>query len=298
MAAFCALTVTLGANASLAGQQPAHGTFHQAYPLSANGSVSIDNASGDIQVVAWDRQTVQVDATLCAPSPDQLNALKITAHSTPNALDVTTTYPRRYSDGSFWEWLFSPRGTNATDGCDKQPQVSYVVHLPSHARVTLASVSGDIAASGVTGQLTLRDTSGDVSATDAGDVWAEAVSGDVTVTKAQGRCETDETSGRTVLRDTSGVIAAHSVSGDIRLEQAAGKVGVSSTSGDIDVRSFRGVAQLRTTSGDISLTLVRSTGVALEASTMSGTIKSDVPLRPGAPLYARTLSGDISASFL
>ena len=298
MVAFCGLMVAFGADAGRASQQPARGTFHHAYPLSANGSVSIDNTSGDIRVIGWDRQTAQVDATLCAPSLDQLRALKITANSTPDSLDVTTSYPRWSSNGSFWDWLFSPRDANATNRCDEQPQVSYVVHLPVGARVNLSSVSGDISADGVAGQLTLRDVSGDVTALDTGDVYAAAVSGDVSVTHAQGKCETRETSGRTVVRDASGVVAAHSVSGDIGLDSVAGKIDASSTSGDINVSTFRGIAQLRTTSGDITLTVVRTKGAALEASTVSGEIKSEVPLRPGAPMYARSVSGDIAARFL
>ncbi len=36
--------------------------FHQSYPLTAGGRVSLSNLNGKVRVTAWDRNEVRVDA--------------------------------------------------------------------------------------------------------------------------------------------------------------------------------------------------------------------------------------------
>src|SRR4030095_8224428 len=46
--------------------------FHQTYPLSLTGRVSLENINGDVQIKVWDRAAVQVDAVKRAHRRDRL----------------------------------------------------------------------------------------------------------------------------------------------------------------------------------------------------------------------------------
>src|SRR5919112_521771 len=51
--------------------------FHQSYPLSAQGRVTLKNISGAVRITAWDRAEVRVDAVKRALTRERLNEAKI-----------------------------------------------------------------------------------------------------------------------------------------------------------------------------------------------------------------------------
>ena len=290
-------TVALAAFALLAlsparsADAPARSEFHHSYSLTATGTMSIDDDRGDIHVVGWNANHVQVDATLCAPSQRSLADIRVDVDSSPTALNIQTIYPRQVSDISFWRSF-------TDNGCGNGMAVTYTVRVPAGAHIRLSTKSGDIDARSLSGPLKARTTSGDIQAQNVGDVTLSTVSGDATVTHGRGTYDVGETSGRTILRDVTGTVSSQSVSGDVNLDRVIGKAVVTTTSGDITAHAYRGVARLRSVSGDVQLTLVRGSGVSMSATSVHGEIQSDVPLRPEAPVDVQTVSGDITAHFI
>jgi hypothetical protein len=291
-AALAATLALLALSPVHASDAPARREFHHTYPLNANGSVDIDDDRGDIHVVGWNADRVQVDAKLCAPTSRELAAMNVAVESSYTAVTVQTVYPRESFTGWSWGELFT------NDGCSGGMAVDYVVHVPTHARVKLTTRSGDIDARTLAASLYARSTSGDIQVQDVGDAALFTVRGDITVIRDRGVCDVDETSGHAIFRDVTGSVTSSSVSGDIDLDQVTGKAVIRTTSGDIRARAYRGVARLRSVSGDIELTLVRGDGVSISASTVHGEIESDVPLTSQAPVNVETVSGDITARFL
>ena len=283
-----ALLAVCSAGAAYGAGEPARSEFHHLYPLSPTGSFAINDERGSIRIIGWERNAVQVDARECAPTADELRDLTISVASHPNAISVQTIYPPR-SGGPF-SWV---RLLGWSTWCNERPEVDYIVHVPQRAALKLASVSADMTVTGPVGSLGVDTTSGDLSATDVRDVSTMSESGDVTITRGRGTFSDTTVSGDLLFNDAAGDITINSTSGEVRLYSVSGKAVVTTTSGDITARSFSGIARLDSTSGDVSLTLVRGKGIALSASTVSGDIHSDVPMRSGAPVDVRTISGDI-----
>jgi hypothetical protein len=290
----CALIGVGGAAAARAADSPARGEFHHSYPLSSNGSFTIDDDRGSIRIIAWDKSSVQIDATQCAPTQAALAHLTISVDAKRDGLDVHTLFPPPYTGlDSFWHYL----GWHTTS-CDQNAQVDYVIRLPAKARLAITTASADVDVAGVSGTMRVDTASGDITASDGRDATISTSSGDISVNQAHGTFATTSTSGDVLFNDVSGDITVDSTSGDVGLYRVSGKVVVVTTSGNITARSFSGIARLNSTSGDVSMTLVRGNGVALSASTSSGDIESDVPQRSGAPVSVRTQSGDISVRSL
>ena len=73
LTALSALVVLLTAASTVMTQQGEllREEFHQTYPLSAGGRISLENINGAVRVTAWDRNEVKVDAVKTAYRRDR-----------------------------------------------------------------------------------------------------------------------------------------------------------------------------------------------------------------------------------
>src|SRR5947209_19723899 len=69
--------------------------FHQTYPLTADGRVSLTNINGDVRVAAWDRNEIKVDAVKRAYTQERLREAKINVEAGPSSVNIETEYPNR-----------------------------------------------------------------------------------------------------------------------------------------------------------------------------------------------------------
>jgi hypothetical protein len=67
--------------------------FHQNYPLEKQGTVSLENVNGNVQIMTWDREEVKVDAVRSAKKQEQLDEVKIEVDSKPDRIGIKTKYP-------------------------------------------------------------------------------------------------------------------------------------------------------------------------------------------------------------
>ena len=164
------------ATASPAEKSAATGDLHQdislAYPLTANGSFSLDDQNGGITITGWDQNEVEIKAVKHGGSQAELAAVKIDVDATADRVAVHTRLPSGGSGfhwGLSWPWL----KTQSHD-------VDYVIKVPQHAQLTgIDSVNGQIHISGV-----------------GGDIKASNVNGQTRVADAAGGLKLDTTNGR------------------------------------------------------------------------------------------------------
>lgn len=167
--------------------------FHQTYPLSADGRVSLSNINGGVRISAWDRNEVKVDAVKRAYTQERLREAQIKIDNSASSIHIETEYPDYHwngRDGERWEnpasveyTLTVPRGARIED-------VSLVngglniegLTGPVHA----SSVNGKIVARGLTGSVNLSVVNGRLEATldrlnESGTVTLSAVNGTLIV---------------------------------------------------------------------------------------------------------------------
>src|ERR1043166_3940273 len=66
--------------------------FHQTYPLTADGRVSLQNINGGVRISAWDRNEVKVDAVKHARSQQRLDEAEIEVDAADNYVSIRTQY--------------------------------------------------------------------------------------------------------------------------------------------------------------------------------------------------------------
>jgi hypothetical protein len=160
-----------------------------------------------------------------------------------------------------------------------------------YGKVSARTASGDIRLGDVSGKLELKTASGDVAfeSLESEKAALVTVSGDVEI----GRVDAQ--------------LMLRTVSGDVEFGATRGAVTVSTTSGDVDIRGLEtGELKIQSVSGDVRVAVARGTQVFIDATSVSGDLRSELSMSPetppaengaGAevvPVYVKTVSGDVA----
>ncbi len=280
--------------------------FQKVEKLALDGKVYLNNVSGDVKVLTWDRDEVKIDA-LKISKADSLEKAK------ENAALVTIEVGR--NDGRL-EIL-----TKYPEGSHKKLSVSvkYDLTIPAKADIEVRNISGDVWAESIGGYAKLNSVSGDVTfMKGAKGGYIVTVSGDLEVEDIKGDIKIKGTSGDITLTNQLGSVSAETVSGDIELKGVTGakSIDVGVISGDITYEGALekdGRYSFQSHSGDVEVSLPENAAFEFSCRTFSGGIKSDFKMivemmgnlkrhkndirgevnGGGADLNIETFSGDI-----
>jgi hypothetical protein len=214
--------------------------------LTSTGAprVRVENHAGLIEVVAWERDAIEVQVEKSAPDPEGLDRLQVEISGGPDEVLVTSGATEPQLDSWVDFKLRCPRGTSL----DLHNASGEVLVSGFYGASRVATASGPIHTARMHGTATLTSTSGSIKgAVLEGTVYARSASGDV-------------------------VLQGHLGSGH-RLETASGSIDIDSVNGSVDARSasgsirvvgkLTGRSSIRTGSGDIRVRLLEGSSVRL-----------------------------------
>lgn len=122
--------------------------FAQTYPLDADGSIRVENVNGTVEIVAWDKNEVSLQAEKSARSDEGLARLHLKIESDNRRLSVKTEHEKKWK---FWD--------------NENAQVRYTLRVPASARLErVAVVNANIRISGVKGDIHLESVNGNIDA--------------------------------------------------------------------------------------------------------------------------------------
>jgi len=128
--------------------------FHQTYPLSPTGRISLENINGGVQIKVWDRSEVQVDAIKKAYRRDRLTEARIEVNATEENITIKTEYP--YHNLNF---------RSDERRYDNPATVEYSLTVPRKAVLqSIEMVNGSIDIEGVEGSVKASSINGHVNA--------------------------------------------------------------------------------------------------------------------------------------
>jgi len=211
----CLLALLAGSlNASIIGTSRAE--FRASFALIPNGRVVVQNLYGDVQITAWDRDEVLVQATKHSDDPHRLNDAQIVVDSSSGLVSIHTQYT----------------GSDA----EHPASVEYHIMVPRGANLeNVKLINGGLSLSGMTGPVKASSVNGSIK--------AEKMSGQTELSTVNGYLEADF---QRVSRCHS--ISLTTVNGPIRLSLPSGagvNVSAQNLSGGIDAdfgRSWRAPA--------------------------------------------------------
>jgi hypothetical protein len=134
--------------------------FRQSYTLNPNGRVVVQNLYGDVQITAWDRDQVLVQAFKKSADPRQLDDARVVVDSSSDLVSIHTQYA----------------GADA----EHPASVDYRIMVPRTARLEdVRLINGGLSISGV-----------------AGFIKASSVNGSIHAEKLEGQAELSTVNGR------------------------------------------------------------------------------------------------------
>lgn len=265
----------------------------KSFPLTQEGSVSVENVAGNILIHSWDKEQVKMIATKSVgtvweeQAEKLLDDIEIEIITKKSQLSINTRYPI----SSWWNQITS---------LSSAPRIDYELWVPLNATVQIKSVSGNI-------QIKEKNN----------DIKVETVSGDIELSDIWGNIEVSTISGDINIQNSEGTIMAKSVSGDIKIIETKGAVSsINTTSGDIwveleEIDNTSSGMNFSSISGDIDLFLPESIEADIDIQTVSGKISTDFKIAVqetlgkrgkvqgtigagGVRIKFKTTSGDIS----
>ena len=302
-----ALTVLAASTACTRVRTPLAVHESRTFPAAPDKLVRLDVGSLDVHVKVADVPAITATLDLDARSSSRGAAARWIANHTPvfedSASELSVRLPSRHGG------IFLIGYLNGRARLD--------LEVPPACRLELRTSSGDIDLEGgapVAGTVRVTTSSGDVSvAGGARELIARSSSGDVRVTRQPlAALEADTSSGNVTLESGAQRALVETSSGDIRLESLAGSLSTTASSGDVSASWERLAAgasvRVHTSSGDVRLRLPAGTALAGEATTTSGSLRSDfagargrrghrIEFSAAAPtvtIDARTTSGDLT----
>jgi hypothetical protein len=194
------VSIALPASAS-----PYREEFHKTYPASATIHVSLSNVNGSVEITAWDRNEVQLDAIKTANTEEKLKEAEIRVDASQNRIRIETHYPEHRTNND-------------------PANVEYQLHVPRAAQLEkIDLVNGKLDIDGVQGSVVGSSVNGSVSARGLrGDVQLSTVNGSVSSELidlgAAHHVKLSSVNGRVELampKDANAHLSANTVSGGI-----------------------------------------------------------------------------------
>jgi len=250
--------------------------------IGASGELDIANISGDVNIARGTGPDAIIEIVKTAhgqsveDAKTMLGLVQVEVTERSGRAEVRTRYP----NGD------EMRGSNRRN---VNVSVTYTVTAPAGARITARSISGNVSARDLRGELTMESVSGNVIIMNGGRVaGAKSISGNVEITGADidGNLDASSVSGTvTARRVKARQLSLNTVSGNLAVEDVeASRVELQAVSGNVDLigtLSRGGRYSVNSHSGEIKVMLSGNIGFELEASTFSGSIRSDLPLTGG-----------------
>ncbi|MFT6033643.1 MAG: hypothetical protein ACI854_002183 [Arenicella sp.] len=220
--------------------------------ISVNDSLQLTvvAGAGTLAIVGdTDRQTVLIEAKLCAARESQLADMDISSELKGGVTYIETEFAK----GRFW-------GSD-NDGAS----IDLTLYVPINAKLDVTDSSGKARVEGVaslvmvdsSGSLGIEDVAGDVTVKDSsGSLRIERIKGNVSVTDSSGSIKVEDVGGDfTVEVDRSGSIDAEKIKGNVLVRRdSSGSINVYKVGGDFTVgRDSSGGIVHNQVAGNVSL---------------------------------------------
>jgi hypothetical protein len=255
--------------ASTVGEAVGEGTINERKPARRDGIVEVLNANGTVLIVGWDRDEVEVRASLGE------GAERLAFSSDENRTTVEVVTP----------------------DADQEIGNSHVrVRVPKESQVEAGTVNADIHVVRVQGLVFLQSVTGDIRVKDGPrEVDAKSLRGEVEISVSRARVKASSAGGRVTLRETTGEADVSTVSGNVVVEGGTYERGRFKTiSGDLRFGGgleANGVFEFTSHGGTIDLILPEAISADILLSTHSGEIENEFEVKRGPGRRPRGMQG-------
>ena len=238
--------------------------FRYEYKLKPGGRLSVENLNGSVDVLAWEKEAVEVTGTKFADSQEHLDLIKIDGSSTPDQLRLKTVVPD-----------FSHGGYGAR----------YTIRVPARTVVDgVMSSNGTVRLEGLQGAARVKTSNGSIR-----------------VNRLSGDLDAHTTNGKVEVAGLKGAASIHTSNGSVQLDEVHGAIDASTSNGSITAHLIDPEAQktirMESSNGSVNLTLDQLRDNPIRVKTSNSSITLHLPPNANAQLSASTSHSSVMSEF-
>lgn len=238
--------------------------FQYSYDAKPGIRLYVETMNGSVDVVGWDKDSIQITGTKHASTEATLKALKVDIVNSPDSVRIRTIGPSGHRGG------YGAR---------------YMIYLPQKCTVELVeSSNGGVRTEAIDGSVRLRTSNGSVKVL--------RVAGPVEVKTTNASIELTDIENSVIAASSNGGVRAHNVRGTI--DATTSNAGMNITLEDPQPQR---PIKLATSNGGVELTLGSLKDNDVRISTSNSSITLRLPGNARGMLKAHTSNGNVSTDF-
>ncbi len=257
--------------------------FHYSYPLKEGGTVTLETFNGSVDISGSDSNTVEINGTKYANSPEARDAIKIDIQSTPGAVYIRTIRPSTFHGNL---------------------GAKFSLRVPRRVKLErVISSNGSIRVSDVEGSARMRTSNGGVRTMNLrGDLDAQTSNGGIDVQKHEGSAVLRTSNGRVHAEDVHGAIEAQTSNASINVNlldaDPSRPIRLASSNGGVDftLRSpLRNDVRIHTSNAGITVHLPDPPNARISAQTSNGSIRTEFQVKSAGEISKHRLEGEVGS---
>jgi hypothetical protein len=238
--------------------------FKMNYVLKSGARLTLENMNGSVEILGWEKESVDVMGTKYASDQDVLKRMKIDVTSTPDSIAIRTIKPDGHRGGA---------------------GAKYVLRVPYKVLLDRVRTSnGSIRVENVEGLARLSTSNGSTR-----------------VIRVRGPVEANTSNSSIEATDVEGDLKLHTSNGSIRAENVKGAFEADTSNSSITARITDPKPDTRlkldTSNGSIDLTLAAYRNNEILADTSNSSITVRLPGQVDAQLRASTSDSNITTDY-
>jgi DUF4097 and DUF4098 domain-containing protein YvlB len=264
--------------------------YSENFTLEENALVTVRNTSGDISIVTWGKEYVEVNATKKTTwGKSELDKVEVRVTTTPGNMVVETAIVQKNARVSVQYDIKLPRNVimNSVEvengDIHLEDTNGSTIVTTSLGSIRIKNTSGYLTATADSGKIELEGTTGGAKlVTSNSGIYVNKADGDISATASNGAIEVRDSKGDVTLDTSNGHISVTDLDGFV--------VRARTSNGPIDVHGAGGVQMAETTNGniDIELSNVREEGATIRTTNgsivlyLSPDLNAEIELKAGA----------------
>jgi Putative adhesin len=269
----------------------AEGTFNRTLNVGANAEVEIGGGSGNITVHSGEAGKISIVGHVKTSNYSAWNWFGGSGSADDKIKRIVDKPPVEQSGN--WVRVGRIEDESLRNGIS----IDYDVTVPKDTRLRANTGSGDVRVEDVSASVSAHTGSGNMRLRNlAGEVEAQAGSGDIEAFNLGGPIRVRTGSGNVHVQSSgNGDVRAGAGSGDLTIDGVKGGLEASTGSGNIRASGNPGDRwTLHTGSGDVHLALEKNAKFTIEARSMSGSVRSDMPITVSGTMERHAIRGSVN----
>ncbi len=281
--------------------------FVETTPIQVSDRLSVRTPRGHVTSKIWDRDEVQIDATISVWGTDEeaVNAfaeqIDIQVRRESGAVQIRPNVPKRKKD--------DPVRSVRIDFELRHPEKVDLDVRARHGNITLPKIDGAATLNnnrgktifeGASGNINVKQNRGDVAVQHAGgDFIAKNNRGSINVDRVGGRVVAKNNRGATRLKNIAGATTVQANRGVIEIENPEAGVMIKSRGGKIAVRPHKPIGDdyaIQNKDGAVDLTIPDGSAVDIHGYVGRGRIQTNLPLSiTGVSRTSQVVTGQLNS---